>query len=106
MKYIATVHVHVDVEAETEEQARDIVRNRVLGAGLRFSLHGPGHGVEGVRLDVPLSERRKWMGKRDDDVQVEGLVIGGMTGGTVRIGGREVEIGEDGRPVETDEDES
>lgn len=59
MKYIATVHVHVDVEAETEEQARDIVRNQVLGAGMRFSLTGPSHAANGVRLDVPLSERRK-----------------------------------------------
>lgn len=37
---------------------------------------------------------------KDDDVQVEGLVIGGMTSGTVKIGGREVEIGPDGKPVE------
>jgi len=33
------------------------------------------------------------------EVQVEGLEIGGMTAGTVRIGGQEVEIGPDGRPV-------
>lgn len=36
------------------------------------------------------------------DVQVEGLEIGGMTAGTVKIGGREVEIGSDGKPVEKD----
>lgn len=59
MRYIATVHLHLDVEAETEEQARDIVRDQVLGSGFRFSLSGPGHGVEGVRLDAPLDERRK-----------------------------------------------
>jgi hypothetical protein len=34
------------------------------------------------------------------DVQVEGLVIGGMSGDTVRIGGREVEIGRDGKPID------
>lgn len=45
------------------------------------------------------------MSKRDDSVQVEGLVIGGMTSGTVRIGGKEVEIGKDGKPVEEREDE-
>lgn len=42
---------------------------------------------------------------RNEDVQVEGLEIGGMTAGTVRIGGREVEIGDDGKPVEDAEDE-
>lgn len=40
---------------------------------------------------------------RNQNVQVEGLEIGGMTAGTVRIGGREVEIGEDGRPIEEDD---
>ena len=61
MKFTATVHVRTDVEAETEEQARDIVHNRVLDAGFRFGVPGtgPSHAVEGVRLDVPLSERRK-----------------------------------------------
>lgn len=59
MKRTATVHVHLDVEGETEEQIRDIVRNRVLGAGMRVSLHGPSHSVEGVRLDIPLLERKK-----------------------------------------------
>lgn len=57
MRYIATVHVHLDVEAQTEEQARDIARNQVLGAGFRFALAGPSHAANGVRLDVPLSER-------------------------------------------------
>lgn len=42
---------------------------------------------------------------KDERVKVEGLVIGGMTGGTVRIGGREVEIGEDGKPVEEEKDD-
>lgn len=60
-RWTATVHVHADVEAETEEQARDIVRDQVVSAGLRFGVpgRGPGHSVEGVRLDVPLSERRR-----------------------------------------------
>ncbi|QYN41143.1 hypothetical protein K1T35_48260 (plasmid) [Pseudonocardia sp. DSM 110487] len=40
------------------------------------------------------------------EVQVEGLVIGGMSGGTVRIGGRDVEIGPDGRPVMDDEEDA
>jgi hypothetical protein len=57
MRYIATVHVQLSVEAETEEQARDIVRNQVLGAGMRFAQAGPSHAVDGVRLDVPLGER-------------------------------------------------
>jgi len=42
------------------------------------------------------------MGNRDD-VQVEGLVIGGMTGGTVKVGGRDVEIDRDGKPVDKDD---
>jgi hypothetical protein len=57
MRYIATVHVQLSVEADTEEQARDIVRNQVLGAGMRFTLTGPSHAVNGIRLDVPLGER-------------------------------------------------
>jgi hypothetical protein len=59
VKYIATIHLHVDVEADTEEQARDIVRNQALGAGFRFGVTAPGHSVQGIRLDVPLSERRR-----------------------------------------------
>jgi hypothetical protein len=100
MRYIATVHVHIDVEAETVEQARDIVRNRILGAGMRFSLSGPGHAVNGIRLDVPLGERVQTAQREDatvrehnysdENVQVEGLEIGGLTGGTVKIGGKRV----------------
>jgi hypothetical protein len=44
-------------------------------------------------------------GKKSDDVQVEGLEIVGMVAGTVRIGGREVEIGRDGKPVDDDSDD-
>lgn len=57
MRYVATVHVYLDVEADTEIQARDIVRARVAEAGMRLSSIGPGHAVSGVRLDLPLSER-------------------------------------------------
>jgi hypothetical protein len=57
MRYIATVHVHIDVEADTQEQARDIVRNQVLGAGMRFARPGPSHAANGVRLDIPLGDR-------------------------------------------------
>jgi hypothetical protein len=59
MKRIATVHVLMDVEGETEEQLLDIVRNRVLGAGMRISLFAPSHAVSGIRLDVPMLERQK-----------------------------------------------
>lgn len=44
------------------------------------------------------------MGKRNEDVEVDGLVIGGMTSGTVKIGGKDVEIGRDGKPVDQDDD--
>ena len=43
------------------------------------------------------------MAKQDDNVQLEGVVIGGMTSGTVRTGGKEVESDESGKPVEEDE---
>lgn len=41
---------------------------------------------------------------KNDDVQVEGLELGGFVSGTVKIGGREVEIGPDGKPVEDDDE--
>lgn len=37
---------------------------------------------------------------KNDDVQVEGLELGGYESGTVKIGGKEVEIGPDGKPAE------
>lgn len=43
------------------------------------------------------------MAGNNDDVQVEGLVLGSFESGTVKIGGKEVEIGPDGKPVEDDE---
>jgi len=59
-RWIASAHVQMDVEAETEEQARDIIRNRVLGAGMRFTVGtAPSHAVNGVGLAVPLAERVK-----------------------------------------------
>lgn len=65
-RWIATVHVKLDVEADDETAARAIVRQRIAAAGMRLDLIGPGHAVSGVRLDVPLfrahanTERRPW----------------------------------------------
>ena len=38
-------------------------------------------------------------GEQQPGVRVTGLVIGGVTAGTVRIGGRPVDIGSDGAPA-------
>lgn len=58
-RYIATVHVHLDIEADTEEAGRAQVRARVVDAGMRLGSpgSGPSHSVDGVRLDIPLGDR-------------------------------------------------
>lgn len=59
MQWTATIHLHLDIEAGTEDEAYAIVRQRVEDAGMRFGSpgSGPSHSVNGIRLDVPLAER-------------------------------------------------